>query len=313
MTKRIFIRYDTSEGNSWADCLECLNNDTTKAQKDISTVSEYSQHVNYYYKADNKMRLFKSQWDDNTKPYLSIGIPSRTKNQSVAVNFVNFDIIATETAKTKYNSIHFAYLHNDKENPRSLDIVEKSGYFARNNITGKMEDLQTGLEVQGDSVTMSIWYTVFKIGADEMYYLVVNPNLVSVTEDLDGSFKDETYYLINTHDGNLKESVFTPSFDGCITVGDNILYTSGDTVTIDVLGNSLMHGFAGKRLSYAELPFLPVSLDSTFKVDRVENKLIVQVDKNVGYVKYSFVTNTSLDYFLSGKEKLEYSFVIIKE
>lgn len=316
MTKKIFIRYDTSEGYSWSDCLETTN--TEVAGVDSSTIKDFDQPVHYYYKSDNKIRIFKTDNDNTNLPYLSIGLPVGVRNQSFAINYIDFNLITSTLEKSKFDAIHFAYHHKEGEDPRisakRLDIMETSSYYARNKKSKKMQNVVTGEDITSPEVIMSVWFTVFKLGDTDTYYLVVNPNLVSITNDLTGSTKTEHYYLINAHDGNLKTAVFKPSFSGCKQIGDNILYTDGDTIGIDVLGNSFLHGFSGgKKMPYAELPFLESVIDSSFEYTREQNTLTFNVDKNVGYIKYNLKTNTPLDYFLSGAEKLEYSFVVIKE
>lgn len=317
MTKKILIRFDASEGYSWSDCLETANTDIATVDVDPSSIKKFDQRVQYYYKSDNKVRIFKTDNDDASLPYLAIGMPTGTPNQTIAINYIDFKLIEENLSKDKFDAIHFAYHHLEGEDPRAssrrLDTMERSSYYARNKKSKKFQNVVTGEDITTEKVVMSMWFTVFKLGQTDTYYMVVNPNMVTITDDLTGKHNNEQYYIVNAHDGNLKSAVFKPSFDGCKLIGDNILYVTGDEVTIDVLGNSFLHSFYGNKLPYADLPFLESVVDSSFDFSRDEHKIKFNIDKNIGYIKYNLKTETPLDFFLSGDEKLEYSFVVIKE
>lgn len=314
MTKNIFIRYDTAEGRSWASCLEGLNTFSNSESFDPNTLRDYEQRIDYYYRFDNnKMRMFKTQ-SDKPKNFLTVGIPSRTKDQTICVSPVDTDIIFKALSEQKYDTIYFAYKHVDGEAIREIDLMEKSKFYARNVLTGLVEDVTTGEHFIEDKFSMSIWYAVYQMGDSDIYYLVINPNLLMIVDDINGKHDDIIYKVVNSHDGNMRNSVFKPAFDGGVLIGDNIVYTNSDSVTIDLFGNSALHGYRGYKLSEDELPKVELIIDSSTTYEQSRDKIIVDMkDKNLAYVKYSWRTNTPLDYFFTGDEKLEYSFVIIKE
>lgn len=314
MNKKIYVRYDTAEGSSWASCLEGLNVYSNSEEYDVLSLKDYQQKVDYYYRFDNnKMRIFKTV-SDNPKNFLSIGIPARAKDQNICIAAIDTDIIFEALSKNKYDTIYFAYKHVDGQAIREIDIMEVSKFYGRNILTGLVEDVVTGEHMIEENFSMSLWYSVSKMGDSDIYYLVVNPNLLMIVEDINGTLNNIDYKVVNSHDGNLRNSVFKPSITGGVLIGDNIIYSDGDEVTIDVFGNSALHGFKGYRLSEDELPKIDLLVESSveYKLDR--DKITLDLSgKNVCYVKYMWRTNTPLDYFLTGSEKLEYSFVIIKQ
>ena len=312
--KNIFIRYDTAEGKSWASCLEGLNSFSNSETFDPTTLRDYEQHIDYYYRFDNnKIRIFKTVSDD-PKNFLSLGIPSRTKDQTICISALDTDKIFKALSESKYDTVYFAYKHVDGESAREIDLMEKSKYYARNTLTGLVENVETGEHFIEEQMSMSIWYAVYQMGNSDIYYLVINPNLLMIVEDINGVHNDVKYKVVNSHDGNMKESVFKPSFEGGKLIGDNIIYADSDEVTIDVYGNSALHGYRGYKLSEEELPKIEIIVESSAKQSLKGDKIILDMkDKKIAYVKYSWRTNTPLDYFFTGDEKLEYSFVIIKE
>lgn len=312
--KNIFIRYDTAEGKSWASCLEGLNSFSNSETFDPTTLRDYQQHIDYYYRFDNnKIRIFKTVSDD-PKNFLSLGVPSRTKDQTICISSLDTDKIFKALSESKYDTVYFAYKHVSGESAREIDLMEKSKYYARNTLTGLVENVETGEHFVEEKVSMSIWYAVYQMGDSDIYYLVINPNLLMVVEDINGVHNDIKYKVVNSHDGNMKESVFKPGFEGGTLIGNNIIYTNNDEVIIDVYGNSALHGYTGYKLPKDDLPKIEMKVESSTEYKLVGDKISVNMSgKNVAYVKYSWRTHTPLDYFFTGEEKLEYSFVIIRE
>lgn len=316
MNKKIYVRYDTSEGISWASCLEGLNSFSNSEEYDINSIRKYGQTINYYYRFDNnKMRVFKTVSDD-PKNFLSVGIPARTKDQTICIAAIDTETIFKALDKTQYQTVYFAYKHNPEESIREIDIMEQSKFYARNVLTGLVEDVETGQHFIEESFSLSIWYAAYKMGNSDIYYLVINPNLLMMIEDITGTHNGIDYRLINSHDGNMRNSVFKPSISDGTLVGENIIYTNSEHVTIDVFGNSALHGFGSKinKIDSDELPNIELVIESSAKYTKEKDKITVDMtDQKLAYIKYVWRTNTPLDYFFTGDEKLEYSFVIMKE
>lgn len=316
MNKKIYVRYDTAEGSSWASCLEGLNNysNTEEFVADVSTLKGYQQNIDYYYRFDNnKIRIFKTV-SDEPENFLSVGIPSRTKDQTICIASIDTKKIFEALDQTKYDTVYFAYKHVDGESAREVDLMEKSKYYARNILSGLVENVETGEHFIEERISMSIWYAVYRMGDSDIYYLVVNPNLLMIVEDINGSLNGIDYRVVNSHDGNMRNAILKPAFEGATLVGDNIIYATGDEITIDVFGNSLLHGCLGNKISDDEMPKIELIVESSVDYKIEKDKIKVKLgDKKLAYIKYLWRTKTPLDHFLTGSEKLEYSFVIMKE
>ena len=319
LNKKIFIRFETPDGTSWADCIECLNTfyegstDQT-VTRDVSKIRDYSQIVSTYTRIDNRMRMFKTRPAGTS--HISIGIPTQFLNQSIAINNINTEDLISVLDNPAYQSAYFAFNHTGIPDIKTVDIIPNSTWFARNSVSGKIENAITGelVETSEDTLKLSIWFTVFRIKDNDIYYLVVNPNLLALNEDVSGTHGDTDYLVLTSHDGSFRNGVFSPTVDsGSRLISENIIVTSGDTVTIDTLGNSYIHGFDGTKLAQDQLPKVNLLVDSpsTYTVDN--NIISITVDKPVTYLTYKWVTGTPLDYTVTGGESLIYNLVIIKQ
>jgi hypothetical protein len=248
--------------------------------------------------------------------YISIGIPTQYSNQTIAINNVNTQDLISVLDNPAYQSAYFAFNHTGIPDIKTVDIIPNSTWYARNSNTGKMENAITGevVETGDEDLKFSIWFTVFHFKKSNIYYLVVNPNLLALNEDVSGEHGDAEYLVLTKHDGSFRSSVFSPTVDsGSKLIGENIIVTSNDTVTIDTLGNSYIHGFTGSRLDQSQLPEINLLVESpsTFVVNN--NIINVTLDKPVTYLTYKWVTNTPLDFTVTGPDSLIYNFVIIKQ
>lgn len=319
LNKKIFIRFETPDGISWSDCLECLNTfyDSSNHQtviRDVSKIRDYSQIVSTYTRIDNRMRMFKTRAAGAS--HISIGIPTQYSNQTVAINNIKTEDLITVLDNPAYQSAYFAFNHTGIADIKTVDIIPNSTWYARNSATGKMENAITGEVVEADNedLKFSIWFTVFYFKDTDIYYLVVNPNLLALNEDVSGEHGDTEYLVLTKHDGSFRTSVFSPTVDSeSKLIGENIIVTSNDTVTIDTLGNSYIHGFSGNKLDQDQLPKINLLVESPSAYVVNNNIITVTLDKPVTYLSYKWITGTSLDFTVTGPESLIYNLAIIKQ
>lgn len=320
MNEKIFIRTETSISSSWADSLETLNTFYTgdlrekTDRPDVSKIADYEQQANTYVRIDNRMTLFRNR-NTNSNNFLALGIPTSLENQKVAYKEIDFESILNALKSKKYDSVHFGFYFDKKETVNEAVVVENSIILARNKETKKFENVLTGEELcQDDNLELALWFTTYTIGDTGIFYVVTNTNLLVIHEDLTGEKNGIDYVVINSHDGNFKSSVFAPSFSSeVVMVGDNVLFANSDKFTIDVLGNSFIHGFSGEKIPKEQLPNIELSIESSVPFDIDNNLITINMEnKNVAYLKYRWVTGTCLDYAFIGKESLIYNYIIVK-
>ena len=320
--KKIFIRTETSVSSSWADSLETLNTyydgDASVGieRPDVSKIKDYKQLLNAFVRVENRNRLFKNRTKDSEN-FLSIGVPTPLEKQTIFHAEIPTNAIFSALEKEKYNSVHFGYIFNKNKPVTESDVVTESFLFARNIETQKFENVITGLEVsEKDLFEATIWFTVYRIGQNNLYYMITNTNMLTTHEDISGVKDDVEFVMLNTHDGTFKSSLFVPSFSDNVTqVGENILLANGGSnIVIDTLGNSFLHGFSGTKLPQNELPNVKLEVESSSSVNCEGTQIFVDISKSpITYIKYRWVTDTPLDYSIVGPESLTYSFVIMKQ
>ena len=316
MNKQLFIRYETPDGKSWADALASLNVYSTNpgVSAGLADIKDYNQQVNRYRRMYYKMSVFKTV-SENPATFLSIGYPTEIVDQTVTIKSIDTDFIFSKLATGKYQTVYFAFYFGDNpEGAGDLDVITKSNYYARNVETGNFENLATGAVITEENPSFSFWYNVSRMGNTEIYYMVINPEMVVVPYDIEGMFGGVDYRLLDNQNGTFGNAVFNPSVTGGVMIGKNIIVAESNTVVIDTLGNSALHGFSGNKIPKDQLPKIELDVLSSAPYNKDNNLVTVDVSsKPVSYVKIKWVTKSNLDFpTISLDESITENFVIIK-
>lgn len=310
MNKKFYVRYETPDGKDWASVMARLNmtNSEFVINSDSSKTRDYDQIISAYFHRDYRMQIFQTV-SDNPKSFLSIGSPSGITDQTVSISAIDFNFIETALSSGKYLSIHFAYYDNGNDGYSSdLDTITQSDYYGRNSLTGKIENVRTGELVAENYVKLSLWYNVVKIGNNDIYYLIANPNLVAITQNIGGTFEGVDYRELFTYDGGLAVAIFKPSIaSGGKIIGESNIAAYNNTLKIDLFGSS-------------SLPDDRSTINIDLVVDSsvpytVDNNILTLdlTGKEAAYVEYKWKTNSDLDFALYSQEgELKRSFVIHK-
>lgn len=277
----------------------------------LGGITDYEQKINSFVKLHNKLGLYKSP-----EKSLAIAVASPTPNQTLGVKHLDIDLIKSQL-DLGVKVVYFAY-NFQEEATSQTSVVEKTSYFGRNTLTGNLSNLETNDEIL-ENVSLAIWMAFYKIQNTDIYYCIINDNLVDSTiikEDLSDivSFKNEPdrYYVLNAFDGNFKTAFFNPTVDNRAKfVGKNIIVTDKIRFELDIFGLSKFHNLAGKQISDEELPAPNLVVNSSLTTTINKNRILVDLDKKTtGTLSYQWVTGTELDY--SEHEALKYEFVIVK-
>ena len=312
MNKKFYVRYETPDGDNWASVMSRLNmtNSEFVINSDPAKTLDYEQMISAYFHRDYRMQIFKTI-AENPSNFLSIGSPSGMSNQTVSISSIDFNLIESVLSSGKYLSVFFAFYDDGRDGYVSdLDTITQSNYYGRNKETGKVEDVKTGQVLEEDSVKLSLWYNVVKVGDNDIYYLIANPNLVTITQNIGGTFNGVDYIELFTYDGGLAVSVFKPliSSGGKIIGTDNIV-AFNDTLKIDVTGDSILVRAHGNPSPNVDL-VVDASVPYT-----VENNILTLnlTGKEAAYIEYKWKTDSDLDFALYSQEgELKRSFVIHK-
>lgn len=312
MNKKFYVRYETPDGKDWASVMARLNmtNSEFVINSDPAKTRDYDQTITAYFHRDYRMQIFKTI-SANPTNFLSIGSPSGMTDQTVSISSIDFNVIESALKTGKYLSVFFAFYDNGQgEFVSDLDTVTVSQYYGRNKDTGKVENVKTGEVIEENYVKLSLWYNVVKIGNNDIYYLIANPNLVTITQNIGGTFEGVDYIELFTYDGGLAVATFKPliASGGKIVGTDNIAATS-NTLKIDVTGDSIL-----VRAHKNPTPNVDLVVDSSVPYTVDNNILTLDLTgKEAAYVEYKWRTNSDLDFALYSQEgELKRSFVIHK-
>jgi len=315
--KKLFIKVQTSVGQSWADSIESINSYVDDRSDDVvkTALSQgtYNQIANIYTQISNKVKLFKNPF----KPGYAIAVAVARGDAGFKEVDLNVAFDCLKPSNGSYESVHFGYVFpSGEKSAKDFEVIENSFFFARDLDTKRFVNAETGEELTDeDKIEVATWFTIYKIKGTDLYYMVINPNLLAVPEDLSGTIEDVECYQFNTRDGTLRTKLFRPSVKGGSFIGDNIIVANEDQVIIDTFGLSLLHYIGTKTVDPSNLPAkINLDIKSSLPITRDGTKITIDVsEKSVGTLSYQWVTETYLDHSLAGNESLKYSFAIIKE
>jgi hypothetical protein len=313
------FKTETSISPSWADVTEGLNAyyagpNPGLDEIDHAATTDHEQQINTYVKIDNKIGLYKG-----SDSALAIGISEPVAGQTLGIKHINFDLIK-EKLTGGVKALYFGYLF-DGEIASQADVVQKSIYFGRNTLTNRITNFETGEEIEYNvKYAAAIWMVFYKIKDTDIYYVVTNNNLLDPTiirqdfldtPEFDNS--EDTFSVMNSHDGNFKTCLFRPSLDGAEFVGPNIISTTNDSFTIDTLGLSRLHFINKSFIKDKDLPAIDLQYRASVPVEQKKQKLTVDMtDKQIATISYRWETGTELDTLASKEEMPRYDFVIVK-
>lgn len=311
--KKVFIKVQSSVGQSWADSIESINSYTEGVSTDtvetLKNERNFEQRVNVYTQIANQVKMTP----DNGNFKIQIAVPRDGIEPRVIDMTEAFNTLTVQNGF--YEAVHFGFIFGEDGRGKDYEVIQNSIFFARDPNTNRFVNAVTEEEITDkDYLEAAVWFTMYRVRGTHLYYMIVNPNLVSVPEDLGGKFEDVQYFHLNTRDGTFRSKVFAPSITGGKIVGNNIIVATADEVVIDTFGLSMLHYESGAPLDEDLPTTIEMLVESSAPYTREKN--VINVDmagKNVATLTYQWLTGTYLDSALTGEESLRYSFAIIKE
>ena len=319
MNRKFFIRFERPTGRSWAVALDHINiyaESLRTVDRDSATIRDHSQHVSYNTRTPRKSVIFKTYVPDS-KNFLCIGYPLKIQNQKISIAEVDQELIADTLSKPEFTSIYFAFFIGD--NPAGagdLDVIDKSAYYARNNVTGKFVRLADGSEIDGNYLPFTFWYKVEQIKNSEIFNLTVNAEVCGIYGDIDGTWDNYDFKVLGVDDESFSKSIFRPSIrSGGTIIGENLIFSNSDTLAIDTTGNSIIHGYGDQKVPDHELPKMELSVESSVPYTINNNVITLDISNtHNAYIKYRWITGTDMDLLSSvSSETPAKAFVIIKK
>jgi hypothetical protein len=230
------LKHSNSYCAPWADTVEALN------RLPSSATENYPVQVMSYYRYDGKINLFQTKSDDPAN-YLSLGVPTTEKDQSIAITPVDRNKIIE--CVTQHKNVFFAYYTDISIAPPTA--IAQSAYFYRDLSTGNVYSFDTGELCV--NTQFSIWYHCVAI-SNSVIYMSVNPNLVAINSDVVGEHGSDTWYLLNNETPGLTDALIAPKpTSGCFFADAqrSVLVVTDPLYELKVDGDSIFNGWG--RLS----------------------------------------------------------------
>lgn len=305
MSKFVFIKEGDAKPNIFLDLMETVN-----CRIDHT---DYSQQVGFYSRMDYSLRLGRNRTDQNPEMPLALFhfTVDPTQTTQNADTFRPVDVKKMmDILDAGADFVLFGF-YSDSHLVTDYSLIQNAKYVVRDD-KEVLIDYDTKQPILADpKASVAFITTLFgmvKIGPLPVYYLILDQDLVHISDGLDyqDTTNDVMYHLDN--DATIKENFFSPTFDKGVTqIGPNILLTTVDSFTIDVFGDSLFEQYMGKTVT----PATNITVDSDLTIAQKKNKITVTVTKPVGYVKYSVDAGKFFN-TVQPAEKLEFEFVILK-
>lgn len=315
-----FFNTENAVNPAWADVAEGLNAyyagpEIGLGDIDIGAITDHDQQISSYVKIDRKLGLYTTQ-----DKKIVVAMASPLEGQTIGIKEVDLAKVK-EILSSGVKVVYFGYVFKEERVAQNT-VIEESTLFGRNTLDNNLTDFISNEKIEGH-ISAALWMAFYKIKNCDIYYVVLNDNLLessvvrTSTEQPDLRSGEDVIEFINSHDGNFKNAVFRPSITDkngkqLRTIGENIIVSTNDIVSIDVFGTSNLHKIAGRWLADDELPEIDLEVESSGTHTVNKNRITVQLFNNVTTVSYRWVTGTDLDTLASDKEKVRYDFIIIK-
>ena len=282
--KRIIIKGPGPKDAEWGAASDGFNVNTETLTNWGTQIRQYSIHTT-------------SHWLFLNNQEVTFGIPTGHDNQTIACTPIDWDLI--DRALDQYGSVMFGYFQLNSPRPDNVSIINLSRYWART-ANGALIDLESGYVLADMNAIFTSWFMVYKVSQDALY-CVVNSNLVGIRSDIEGG----RVSVING-DTTLRNSLFSPTVDGGIIVGPNIIYSTLKTgsIVIHCGSSNIKATFSDPHRTSEEIMSIKGS-DIHLSFNSVGPGIL-------GVLEWRVLTNSDLDVISTPESDLSFKFVIIK-
>ena len=206
----------------------------------------------------------------------------------------------------------------DTENTEAVPadkIITGSVYFGRDE-DGHVINVKKGTKLAsnwGDGrFKFATWYTMFKISSD-MYYLVINPQLANIYENIEVEGDGVVYSVMDAHDGTLNDTMLKPTFGkGSVHMSDNLVLATGKSFKIDPFGETPFR-WRWKDFDCKSID-LRVKTNLKYKTND-DGSMTFEPPKDgvIGYIYFRVpVTSAIIDQSSLGVDSVRRSYIVVK-
>lgn len=272
----IIVKEGEHRPNAFSDLAELVN------------TNDDHEQVGLYTRMDYALKLVRNR--SRLDPHLPLALVHYYVDPAAGMQqrpfFRPVDVESMVAALDHYDYVLFGVISTD----RVLDdykLVNEARYYARNQ-AGKLIDIETNAPVIEDgqrSTNMIAYFGMVRMDGLPGYQIILDPKLVHASGCVD--FEDETtcYKLVTDYDGYVRDNVFNPIVTGGMTYGDNLIFATSDTITIEFFkGLSIMRREDNAKLLRQSF----LTINSSLPVTQENGKLIVKLTPGNHYLNVVF-------------------------
>lgn len=188
---------------------------------------------------------------------------------------------------------------------------------------GRMVDWRTGDVLYSDQPNQMTFFLMaaFKMGNLPIYTIILNNNHIINKVLFVNNFKDFSILAENDGVGRLNETILHPVWENGVKVGPNQVFTTSNTITLDLWGkmewesyNGVQTGGSEIALNCPELPSLndALTIESSLPYRIVGNGRIEFTTAPCGYVKVFVESGPFFTDCIGDRDAFKYEFIIHK-
>ena len=314
--KYVFIKAQSNDSKFWSNIYNGMNLMNVGTDKNPKLADTPNQ-IDTFTRREMRPSIALST-NPESEEALQFGYRAfATLNEDIAAGIkTEMMIDALDAMDYPHAFVSFGYLF-DEPNTEAVPtdkIITGSVYFGRDK-DGKIINIATGREIQAnwdeDVHKFALWYTMLKVSND-MYYLVVNPDLANIYENIETEENNIVYSVIDTHDGTLCNTILKPAFSReAKELSDNIV-TVSKAFKVDPYRNSVF----GFRYTDYDKSAIDLRIESNleFKVEE-DSTISFKAPKKgeLGYIYFRIpVASDIIDQYSQGTDSIRKSYIVLK-
>lgn len=317
--KYLFIKAQPNDAKHWANVTNGMNLMNVGSAM-YPKFEDAPDQLDHFTRREMRPSVSKSTANhiDAAKTPLQFGYRAFGSLSEDIATGIDTDMMMAKLDEMNYPHAFVSYGYFfDTENTEAVPadkIIKGSVYFCRD-ADGKIINAKKGTQLTsnwGDGrFKFATWYTMFKVTHD-IYYLIINPELANIYENVELEHGDTVYSVMDAHDGTLNDMILKPSFGkGSVHMSDNLVLATGKTFKIDPYGETpfrYRYGYDCKSMD------LRVKTNLKYKTND-DGSLTFEppADGVIGYVYFRVpVTSAIIDQSSLGVDAVRRSYIVVK-
>lgn len=285
MTKVFLIQTEMGIPDPWNDSINMSNVAVNPGLGSVNNnnAQAYESQMSFFQRVDNRFVISSS---DHSGADLILKKPYSVDNIHLGIQ-IKLDDIASMIEKTPFNIVLYASPFNNVRNHQ--EAVESATFYSRIS-TGEVVNLKTNDIVENP--TFIPWFFAYKTKDLPLYYIVMNPYSIQITENFEGQYGENKVYTISNHLKNISELIFKPKFSRNVRqIGDHNLVVRGDEFTVQPFDTWFV-----KKHFPDFFENVAVKIDTNFEYSIADRKIkINSLNKKRGFLSVRWNSGTLMD------------------